>query len=166
MENNLVKINYQEFINQKLEATNPIFLDLLQINNNNTALYICHPKHLFKIFKENDKTKQLEEVDWNLLNLKKLWRKKDFGYFNLDNVTEKKNQFSYITKKSVHMMETFLKYNIPEACYPFAILEEKTMGNKKLYFARGIINSYQDGFEIAYNPAYKIVKEENYQKKR
>lgn len=163
---NIENINYTNFIEGLLDTNNPIFQDLLAISDDKTALYICHPKHIFNKFIENDKTKQLEQVNWNSLNLKKLLRKKDFGYFTTQNIDEKKNQFTYINKKSTHMMESFIKMKIPEVCYPFTILEEKTINKQKFYSVRGIINCYQDGFEIAYNPAFKIIKSNKNQIKR
>lgn len=78
----------------------------------------------------------------------------------------KKNQFTYINKKSTHMMESFIKMKIPEVCYPFTILEEKTINKQKFYSVRGIINCYQDGFEIAYNPTFRNQKSQKNQIKR
>lgn len=128
---------------------------LLTIRKEGNIIYICHPKHLFETIVENFNTKELRYVDFDNINVEKMFRLNDFGRYSIvEQICSKKNnQFTYIMKKASHMIKKYQEEGVYQFSYPFVILEEiNSQIEEPHYFVRGIVDCNQEGFSIAFNP--------------
>lgn len=170
--NNLVQLVheplYWENNNFNAESLEKL-MALLTIRKEGNVIYICHPKHLFEVMKEDPDTKEIRYVDFNSINVEKMIRINDFGRYSIvEQICSKKsNQFTYIMKKAYHMIKKYREEGVPQFSYPFVILEKIYNGPEEpQYFVRGIVTCSQEGFSLAFNPLAikKLPKESVWQK--
>ncbi len=156
--NNLIQLEYDflecendEFTVESLEKLKA----LLTIRKDGNVIYICHPKHLFESMVEDVDTKEIKYVDFNSINVQKMFELNDFGHYSIVEqiCSRRNNQFTYIMKKASHMLKKYQEMGVSQFSYPFVILEEIDNGlAEPQYFVRGIVNCSQKGFSIAFNP--------------
>ena len=156
--NNFVQLIYEPLYwgnaNFNAESLEKL-MALLKIRTEGNIIYICHPKHLFEVMEENPDTKEIKYVDFDSINVEKMFRLNDFGRYSIVEqiFSKKNNQLTYIMKKASHMIKKYQKEGVSQFSYPFAILEEIYNGvEEPQYFVRGLVNCSQEGFSLVFNP--------------
>ena len=148
-ENNLESLSYKivEF-DEKIQA-------MLSIRTEGNVIYLCHPRHLFDVLKEDSETKKIQGVDWDSINVEKMIKYNDFGKYSIveEICSKRNNQFTYLQRRATHVMKKYKEMGHSEWNYPVAILEEIDHGiHPPTYFARGIVSFSQEGISLAFNP--------------
>ena len=160
---NLVKLEHEhlEFENNKFSDNSMEKLKaMLTIREEGHVIYICQPRHLFDSLTENPDTKEINCVDFDSINIEKMIQYNDFGRYSIvEQICSKtNNQFTYLFKKSSHIINKYQSRGLSHLSFPFAILERTYKG----YFVRGIINCNKKGISLAFNPiAIKTLPKEN-----
>lgn len=156
---NLIEVQYEQIpiINGKVDEEAMEKLNvLLTIYKDGNVIYLCHPKHLFEHYVENKETKEISMVDWNGIDINRMFHVNDYGHFSMVEqcYSSGRYNYQYLRKKSSHMMRKYLSEGKVEMVYPFVVLEEiyNSSDNTSEYFVRGMICCNQDGFQIAFNP--------------
>lgn len=127
---------------------------MLSIRTEGNVIYLCHPRHLFDVLVEDPKTKMVQGIDWDSINVEKMKQYNDFGKYSIVEENSKgHNQFNYLQKRAAHMIKKYKEMGHSEWNYPIAILEEIDNGSSiPTYFARGIVNCNQEGISLAFSP--------------
>lgn len=157
-ENNLTPLEYDilewenhDFTDSSKEKLNA----MLTITKEGNAIYICHPRHVFDEMVEDSDTKEVKSVNFDSINIDKMKQYNDFGcYYIVQQICSKSNnQFTYLMRRTTHMIKKYQSDGLSQTSYPLAIIEEIDNGIEPAqYFARGIISCNQDGFSLAFNP--------------
>lgn len=147
-----LEMNNGDFSESSTERLNA----LLTIRKDGNVIYLCHPRHLFDTLLENPDTKEIESVDFDSINVERMLSINDFGRYSIVEqiCCRANNQFTYLMRKSSHMIKKYRNQGATQFSYPFAILEECYDERGQVsYFVRGIICCNQTGFKVAFNPA-------------
>lgn len=126
--------------------------DILSITDENSFLYICHPRHAFRTLEEDKETKLITDVDWNSLDMELVTKFDDYGKFSIldQYFHSNKNQFTYLRKRFSKMLKSYFENGNEQFVYPLAVIEEKRdkLTNKSSYTPRGIICARQGGIMV------------------
>lgn len=139
------------------EALEKIY-GLLTIRVDGNILLLCHPRHIFEGVSEDFKTKIIDKVDWESINVEMMEKCQDYGRFSMVEqiCSPAKNQFAYLKKKAKHMMKRYKDLGIENFSYPIAVVEgvyDSSTDNYE-YYARAIICITKNGFAFGQNPDY------------
>lgn len=156
---NLMEVKYAQIpiIEGQIDDKNKeIFNAILTIYKGGNVIYLCHPRHLFEHYVENKDTKEISAVDWDSIDVDKMFQINDYGKYSEVEQFHSSGSYNYkyLLKRGSHMMKKYLNEGKVEMVYPFAVLEEiyNSSNHTFDYFVRGIICCNQDGFQIAFNP--------------
>lgn len=160
-QNSLVEVEYEQLsiTDGKINDIKKI-RTLLTICIEGRVIYLCHPNHIFNHYEEG-KTKEIVSVDWNDINVERMFQVNDYGRYSYVEqfCSNGKYNTRYLQKKSSHMMKKYYEQGKVDLVYPFVVLED--MGYNR-YFVRGMICCNQDGYQVAFNPKmYKQLPNES-----
>ena len=128
--------------------------DMLSVIDDGHCIYVCHPNHIFAGDKPiNGEVKRMLNVNWNDIDVSRLFRVGDYGTFVLPEATE---AFKYIHAKLGNAIMKQVKEGHKDTALSYlAVVEKYRFDAEEFYMIRGIIQGDYEGYSLAFNPEFQ-----------
>lgn len=128
--------------------------DMLSVIDDGHCIYVCHPNLIFDGDKPiNSEVKRMFNINWDDIDISKLFRVGDYGTFILPEATE---AFKYVHAKLGNAIMKQVKEGHKDTALSYLVVVERyRFDAEDFYMIRGVIQGDYEGYSLAFNPEFQ-----------
>lgn len=142
-------LHYEQGIGYDSESK-ALVLGMFEVLESDHCVYVCHPNHLFSAPPIIKGKTQIIRVDWDSIDVGKMYEKNDYSAF-----LDANEAYKHVHRKLRHEIVPELEKGNTEVVRYLAVVESYYFEGVPNYVVRGLVRGDATGVSFAFNPEYE-----------